>query len=109
MPLREFHQNEPQGSWAVWHISEDESHLSSGIIGSIPEEITSKKKRLEWLAGRQLLVTLCNHLGLRYFGVRKDEFGKPFLEKYSHHISLSHSFPYVAAQIDYNHPVCIDL
>lgn len=109
MPLRKFHQIESQSGWAVWHITENESQLSSGIIGSVPDEIMHEKKRMEWLAGRQLLVTLCNHLGLRYFGIRKDEFGKPFLEKYPHHISLSHSFPFVAAQIDYDHPVGIDL
>src|SRR6185369_14398144 len=109
MPLREFHQVAMQSGWAVWHITESESQLTNGIIGNIPEEIVNDKKRLEWLASRQLILTLCNHLGLRYFGVRKDEFGKPFLEKYPHHISLSHSFPYVAAQIDYDHPVGIDL
>ncbi len=109
MPLREFHQIGMQSGWAVWHITESESQLSNGIIGSAPEEIVNEKKRLEWLASRQLILTLCNHLGLRFFGLRKDEFGKPFLEKYPHHLSLSHSFPFVAAQVDYDHPVGIDL
>ena len=109
MPLREFHQVATQSGWAVWHITESESQLANGIIGSVPEEIVNDNKRLEWLASRQLILTLCNHLGLRFFGVRKDEFGKPFLEKYPHHLSLSHSFPFVAAQIDYDHPVGIDL
>ena len=109
MPLREFHQAGTQGGWAVWHITESESQLVNGIIGQVPEEIVNDKKRLEWLASRQLVLTLCNHLGLRFFGIRKDEFGKPFLEKYPHHLSLSHSFPFVAAQIDYDRPVGIDL
>jgi hypothetical protein len=109
MPLREFHQVGLQSGWAIWHITENESQLLNGIIGSIPDEIVNEKKRLEWVASRQLILTLCNHLGLRFFGVRKDEFGKPFLEKYPHHISLSHSFPFVAVQIDYDHPVGIDL
>ncbi|MBI1768852.1 MAG: 4'-phosphopantetheinyl transferase superfamily protein [Bacteroidetes bacterium] len=109
MPLREFHQHGPQSGRAVWHITENESQISSGIIGSVPEEIVNEKKRLEWLASRQLILTLCNHMGLRFFGIRKDGFGKPFLEKYPHHISLSHSFPFVAAQIDHDDPVGIDL
>jgi len=109
MPLREFHQIGTQSGWAVWHITESESQLSNGIIGAAPEEIVNEKKRLEWLASRQLILTLCNHLGLRFFGLRKDEFGKPSLEKYPHHLSLSHSFPFVAAQVDYDHPVGIDL
>jgi 4'-phosphopantetheinyl transferase len=109
MPLREFHQEGMQNGWAVWHITESESQLLNGIVGSIPQEIVNEKKRLEWLASRQLILTLCNHLGLRFFGIRKDEFGKPSLEKYPHHISLSHSFPFVAAQINYDHHVGIDL
>lgn len=109
MPLRELHQTGPQNGWAVWHITESEEQLSSGIVGSVPSEIINEKKKLEWLASRQLILTLCNHLGLRFFGIRKDDFGKPFLEKYPHHVSLSHSFPFVAAQIDYDRPVGIDL
>jgi len=109
MPLKEFHQDGMQSGWATWHITEDETQLTSSVVGNTPEEITSTKKRLEWLAGRQLMLSLCNHMGLRFFGIRKNEFGKPFLEKYPHHISLSHSFPFVAAQIDYDQPVGIDL
>src|SRR5262249_19505534 len=109
MPLKEFHREGDQSGWATWLISETEEQLSSLIIGNVPQEIINERKRLEWLAGRQLILSLCNHLGLRFFGIRKDEFGKPFLEKYPHHISLSHSFPYVAAQIDYDRPVGIDL
>ena len=109
MPLREFHPTGDQSGWAIWHITETEQQLASGIIGAVPEEIINEKKRLEWLASRHVILTLCNHLGLRFFGIRKDEFGKPYLEKYPHHISLSHSFPYVAAQIDYDRPVGIDL
>ncbi len=55
------------------------------------------------------MISLSNHLGFRYFVVKKDAFGKPFLEKYPHHLSLSHSFPYVAAQLNYDQPVGIDL
>jgi phosphopantetheinyl transferase len=109
MPLREFHHDGTQSGWAIWHVTENEEQLSNGIVGDIPDEIVNEKKRLEWLASRQLILTLCNHMGLRFFGVRKDDFGKPFLEKYPHHISLSHSYPFVAAQIDYDKPVGIDL
>jgi 4'-phosphopantetheinyl transferase len=109
MPLIEFHSNGTQSGRALWHITESEDELSNTLIGHAPDELVNPKKRLEWLAARQLMLALCNHLGLRYFGIRKDEFGKPFLEKYPHHISLSHSFPYVTAQIDHENPVGIDL
>jgi len=109
MPLKEIHQTENQSGWAIWHIVESREQLISNIIGQIPGEITHENKKLEWLAARHLVLSLSNHLGLRYFGIKKDAFGKPFLEKYPHHLSLSHSFPYVAAQIDYHRPVGIDI
>ena len=109
MPLKEIHQTGPQSGWAIWHIEENSDELANKIIGIPPAEITHENKKLEWLAARHLVLSLSNHLGLRYFGIRKDAFGKPFLEKYPHHLSLSHSFPYVAAQIDHHQPVGIDL
>ncbi len=109
MPLKEIHQTGNQSGWAIWHIDESEEQLTNKIIGNAPIEITHTNKKLEWLAVRQLTIELCNQLGLRFFGVYKNEFGKPFLEKHTHHISLSHSFPYVAAQIDNSHSVGIDL
>ena len=109
MPLKEIHQTGPQSGWAIWHIEENSEQFANNIIGTPPVEITHENKKLEWLAARHLVLSLSNHLGLRYFGIRKDAFGKPFLEKYPHHLSLSHSFPYVAAQIDHDRPVGIDL
>ncbi len=109
MALKEIHQTGTQSGWGIWHVEECEDQLANKIIGTPPAEITHANKKLEWLAARHLVLSLSNHLGLRYFGIRKDAFGKPFLEKYSHHLSLSHSFPYVAAQIDHDQPVGIDL
>ncbi len=109
MPLREIHQTGNQSGWAIWHIDERLDQLKSKIAGEPPKEITHENKKLEWLAARHLVLLLSNHMGLRYFGIKKDAFGKPSLEKYPHYLSLSHSFPYVAAQIDHDHPVGIDL
>ncbi len=109
MPIKEIHQTGPQSGWAIWHIEETGEQLANNIIGVPSVEITHENKKLEWLAARHLVLSLSNHLGLRYFGIRKDAFGKPFLEKYPHHLSLSHSFPYVAVQIDHDQPVGIDL
>ncbi|MBS1505630.1 MAG: 4'-phosphopantetheinyl transferase superfamily protein [Bacteroidetes bacterium] len=109
MPLKEIHQSGNQSGWAIWHIEETHDQLVSKIIGEAPAEISHDQKRMEWMAARHLVLSLSNHLGLRYFGIKKDTFGKPFLEKYPHHLSLSHSFPYVAAQIDYYQSVGIDI
>jgi phosphopantetheinyl transferase (holo-ACP synthase) len=47
--------------------------------------------------------------GLKFSGIRKDEFGKPFPVDSNYQLSLSHSYPYVAALIDSSQSVGIDL
>jgi 4'-phosphopantetheinyl transferase len=109
MPLIKIQNTGKQSAWALWFISETEHEFTS-IIEDRPEAIIiNSAKRLEWLAGRVLLRQLAEHVGLEYQGIIKDEFGKPFLKNLPHHISLSHSFPYVAAQIDFHQEIGIDL
>lgn len=109
MPLSKIETMGPQGAWGLWFISEDEADLSYLSYESSPEDIIHPQKRLEYLAGRALIKTLVESLHLAYEGIRKDEFGKPFLKVHPHAISLSHSYPYVAAQIDRYMPVGIDV
>lgn len=109
MPLIKIQKTGNQSAWALWFISEKEEEFTS-ILAERPEStIINSTKRLEWLAARMLLRTLTEKFGLDYYGTIKDEFGKPFLKNLPHHISLSHSFPYVAAQIDLNQEIGIDL
>jgi 4'-phosphopantetheinyl transferase len=109
MPLMKLNKLGKQSAWALWFITENEQELSFHAMETCPEEIVSIPKRLEWLSGRALIKMLVEHCGLDYLGIRKDEFGKPFLKEYTHQISLSHSHPYVAAQIHPEVPVGIDL
>ncbi|CAN5405404.1 4'-phosphopantetheinyl transferase superfamily protein [soil metagenome] len=109
MPLLKISSLGEEKAWGLWHIRESEEALSFGSMESCPEEIVNTQKRLEWLAGRNLIKSLAENLGLLYHGIKKDEYGKPFLNEHQHHISLSHSYPYVAAQIDRLNPVGIDL
>lgn len=98
------------GKIALWHITEDESFLADQLKPvSCPGEIISPQKRVEWLSGRLLIRYLTDAMGLTYQGIVKDRFGKPFLKNLDHHISLSHSYPYVAAQIHPSHSVGIDI
>lgn len=97
------------GAWALWEISEMESELTFAALESCPDDIVNSQKRLEWLAGRALIKYLADTMGLAYVGLRKDEFGKPFLKEHKAQISLSHSFPFVAAQFHPRLPVGIDL
>lgn len=111
MPVSKINWKSTGNGWAVWRIDEPEEFLSEQVPVSdaCPEEIQFPRKRLEWLAGRALLKYLTTESGLNYQGVLKDEFGKPFLKGLDHQISISNSFPYVAAQIHAKKSVGIDL
>ncbi len=109
MPLLKIQKNSEQSGWALWFITETEQELSEISGESIDSTIVSYTKRLEWLAGRALIKSLVEQCGLDFYGLEKDEYGKPFLKEHTHPISLSHSFPYVAAQIDQTTEVGIDL
>jgi phosphopantetheinyl transferase len=109
MPLVKMQKTGKQSGWAIWFIAETKAELISLSPEPCPAEIISEQKKLEWLAGKILIKTLVEHSGLNYYGLRKDEFGKPFLNEHSNPISLTHSFPYVAAQMDIKQSVGIDL
>jgi 4'-phosphopantetheinyl transferase len=109
MPLMKLQKDNAQSGWALWFITETEQELEAASGARVDDSIASYTKRLEWLAGRSLLKELVEQCGLEFYGLEKNEFGKPFLLKHSHHISLSHSYPYVAAQIDLHTEVGIDL
>jgi phosphopantetheinyl transferase len=99
------------GGWALWKIEEDEDTLQR-IVGSAdqpPSSIHNSKKRMEWFAGRVVVKTIMERLGVQFKGIVKDEFGKPFPKAYDYQLSLSHSYPYVAALIDREISVGIDL
>ncbi len=98
-------------AWAIWKMTETENELQALLPyrESVPPATTHPQKRIEYLTGRLLTCELTKKLELNYQGIVKDDFGKPFLKGHSHHISLSHSFPYVAVIIDADHPVGIDL
>jgi len=110
MPLSKIEWTKEQSGWALWHINEPEEVLAMQLGPEVcPQDIVSKSKRLEWMAGRILIRTLVEYAGLIYEGLYKDEFGKPFLVNHHHSISLSHSYPHVAAQIDSFYQVGIDV
>jgi len=109
MPVLKMNKVGKDSTWALWFISENEQELSFASMETCPEEIVSPLKRLEWLSGRALMKATLENLGLEYVGLRKDEFGKPFLKEHEHPISISHSHPYVAIQIHASRAVGIDL
>jgi 4'-phosphopantetheinyl transferase len=109
MPIARITSLGENSCWALWKIEEQEEDLSYQAMESCPEDVISSQKRLEYLAGRALMKSMMEQLGHGYVGMRKDEAGKPFLKNSDYQVSLSHSYPYAAAQVHYSHPVGIDL
>ncbi|KXK28902.1 MAG: 4'-phosphopantetheinyl transferase [Bacteroidetes bacterium OLB12] len=109
MPLVKLQKDNAQSGWALWFITESEETLQAIGGVTMDDSISSYTKRVEWLAGRALVKELVEQCGLDFYGIKKNEFGKPALINHPHHISLSHSYPYVAAQIDLHLEVGIDL
>ena len=96
--------------WGIWKITEDETALSLEVPGEkVPDGLTNPLKRVEHLAGRALIKTLLQQWHLDYKRLEKDSFGKPFLSGTSVHLSLSHSYPHVAAVLNRERNVGIDL
>jgi phosphopantetheinyl transferase len=96
--------------WGLWNVLEDEPTLTALVpTEKIPEAITNPLKRLEFLAGRALIKSLLANWELQYTGLTKDEYGKPYLAASDIRLSLSHSYPYVAAILHRKKTVGIDL
>jgi 4'-phosphopantetheinyl transferase len=110
MPLIKLEQDTTH-ALALWKIEESEQRLLNELHGmeEIPAAITYPQKRLEHVAGRVVAKELMALFNYSYEGIWKNEFGKPFLKNCPMHISLSHSFPYIAGVIDAKKIVGIDI
>jgi phosphopantetheinyl transferase len=101
----------PSMQWMIWEITEDLSFFQS-----FPENWTTNKdheiasqKKLESSAARFCLWSLCQQISKGPWDLRKDDRNRPYLDQSDYHISLSHSFPFVAAVISHKKLVGIDL
>ena len=98
-------------AWGIWRITEEEKTLSDDISPTeqLSETVKHTNKRLEWLAGRVLVKHVLASMQLPFHGITKDSFGKPHPKGHPYHLSLSHSYPYVATLVDKSISVGIDL
>jgi phosphopantetheinyl transferase len=97
--------------WMIWEITEDLTFFQTfpeNWVSNNHQDIVSQKK-LESSAARFCLWTLCQQISEGMWDLRKDERNRPYFDQSDYHISLSHSFPFVAAVISHKKPVGIDL
>lgn len=109
MPVDRIYSSE-NACWGLWKITEDETSLQNEVMGeTVPPTLTNPLKRLEFFAGRALVKALLQQWEAPYPGIEKDAYGKPSLTGRDVHMSLSHSYPFVAAIIHRHKNVGIDL
>lgn len=109
MPVDRVYSS-PTSVWGMWKITEDEAVLAREVPAEkVPDALTNPLKRLEFLAGRALIKALLKRWEIPFQRLEKDTFGKPYLAGSPVHISLSHSYPHVAAVLNREKNVGIDL
>lgn len=98
-------------SWALWKIDEEENYFYEKIKfteydSSELSGISHEAKRLEWLASRYLIRFMMDKPGIIHLNKKAN--GKPFIENYEEHISISHTQGYAAVIHSKDHPVSVD-
>jgi len=113
MPLVHSEKIEENSTLLLWKLIESETELRESLGSTYNfidlDSITHPQKIREWLASRLLIKTLAEKFGIFYEGTHKDEHGKAFLVNNNSHISITHTFDYVAAVINLSSPVGIDM
>lgn len=90
---------------AVWHIAEPETFFLANV--PLQREIKHWHKRLQHLAGRQLLKELYPEFPVELIQVADTK--KPFLENEPFHFSISHCGDYAAAIVSKTYRVGADV
>jgi phosphopantetheinyl transferase (holo-ACP synthase) len=91
----------------VWRVEEDEATLKELVGGTLfpgLDKISNPKRRLEWLAARSMIKQF-GHNGLVLYHPSR----RPFLANSRSHLSISHSYPYVAVILSHNFLVGVDI
>jgi phosphopantetheinyl transferase len=91
----------------VWRVEEDEDTLKEMVGGDyFPglAKISNPRRRLEWLAARTLLREFGYNGHIMYHPTRR-----PFLANSRSHLSISHSYPFVAVVLSEYYLVGVDV
>lgn len=114
MALVHFEVINPDASWGVWQIDENEQELLHLLQPTSSDQIhfdsiQHDRIRLESIASRMIVKTLAERFGTDYQGIFKNKNGKPFLNNSPNHISYSHTERFAAAIIHRDRPCGIDM
>ncbi len=99
----------PETHVCVWKIDEPLEFFEQIPAHWPTNNSQNPIKRIESLAARYCLYDLCTRLGLLDVALQQDERDRPYLPNSEWKISLSHSYPYVAAACSYQKEVGIDI
>ncbi len=91
----------------IWKINEPLSALQN--MTKEKSKIKNLNKQKEFYASRILIENLCKSFNIRYYGIIKNDSGKPYLKNRTENISISHSFPYVAGILNEEKKCGIDI
>ncbi|MCE6990398.1 4'-phosphopantetheinyl transferase superfamily protein [Dyadobacter sp. CY323] len=113
MPLVHSETIEENCTLLLWKLTETESELRQKLgdeyISDELGQIRHPQKVREWLASRLLIKMLAEKFGIAYVGLKKDEHGKAFLINNESHISITHTFEFVAVALNPVAAVGIDM
>lgn len=99
-------------SWIIWEITENEAffdQIPDSWKKTLPPNHALASKKLESLAARFCLWQMVQSELGKDIELLKTSNNRPYLSHPDWHISLSHSFPFVAAAISHKKTIGLDL
>ena len=99
----------PETHVCVWKIDEPEEFFTHVPSSWPPINSENPIKRLESMTARYCLYDLCKRIGMTDVLLQQDERQRPYLLDSDWKISLTHSFPYVAAACCRTNEVGVDI
>jgi len=113
MPIKFVQQIEDDLWLGVWEINEQENELIQ-LSGEalLPDNYLSLKseiQRKQSLCGRLLVKHLSQQVFHQFYGIYKNENGKPFLKNIEGYISISHSKQFASATLSTKSSTGVDI
>jgi 4'-phosphopantetheinyl transferase len=114
MPIIIKKQYDNHSHIAVWHITESYDTLQALLPSEILTDaelayIHHSQKQIEFFCSRLAIKFLADKLGIKYLGIKKDEYGKPYLVGSTWQFSLSHTTEYIAVVMHETQSLGIDM